>query len=173
MLWPLADKPRLAPGVPGGTTPVRLMNDDLAVSLGGGGRLDTLLAAAEFAMSPDALDPAAGVDRALCLAVDPDLVVTVNAMTAGYVVADAPDGLGTAATRHRPGRRRRLAGPAARLARRMCVVATPYAQADLGALHRVGDPTLSSTATISPPTSSTASSVSNPPAERPSSATAL
>lgn len=37
MLWPLADKPRLAPGVPGGTTPVRLMNDDLAVSLAQGG----------------------------------------------------------------------------------------------------------------------------------------
>ena len=33
VLWPLADKPRLAPGAPGGTTPVRLMNDDLAVSL--------------------------------------------------------------------------------------------------------------------------------------------
>ncbi len=57
MLWPLADKPRLAPGVPGGTTPVRLMNDDLAVSLAAGGRLDTLLAAAEFATSPGAIDP--------------------------------------------------------------------------------------------------------------------
>ena len=152
MLWPLADKPRLAPGVPGGTTPVRLMNDDLAVSLGGGGRLDTLLAAAEFAMSPGALDPAAGIDRALCLAVDPDLLVTVNAMTAGYVVADAPDGLGTAA---HPGTGQGAAvawlDRLRALARRMCVVATPYAQADLGALHRVGDPTLSSTATISPP----------------------
>ena len=27
---PLADKPRLAPGVPGGTIPVRLVDDDLA-----------------------------------------------------------------------------------------------------------------------------------------------
>ena len=96
MLWPLADKPRLAPGVPGGTTPVRLMNDDLAVSLAGGGRLDTLLSAAEFATSPP-VDPDGQVARALCLAIDPDLLVTVNAMTAGYVVADAPDGLGTAA----------------------------------------------------------------------------
>ena len=148
MLWPLADKPRLAPGVPGGTTPVRLMDDDLAVSLATGGRLDTLLAAAEFATSPGAIDPAIGVDRALCLAVDPDLVVTVNAMTAGYVVADSPDGLGPAS---HPG-----AGQAAaagwldrlrRLAARMCVVATPYAQADLGALDRVGDPPLSAAAT--------------------------
>ena len=95
MLWPLADKPRLAPGVPGGTTPVRLMDDDLAVSLAAGGRLETLLAAAEFATSPDAVDPDTvdpdtGIDRALCLAIDPDLVVTVNAMTAGYVVSDSP-----------------------------------------------------------------------------------
>ena len=148
MLWPLADKPRLAPGVPGGTTPVRLMNDDLAVSLGTGGRLDSLLGAAEFAISPGAIDPANDLNRALCLAVDPDLLVTVNAMSGGYVVADAANGLGTAA---HPGTGQpaatawldRLRG----LARRMCVVATPYAQADLGALRRVGDTLLSAAAT--------------------------
>ena len=148
MLWPLADRPRLAPGVPGGTNPVRLMNDDLAVSLAPGGRLDTLLGAAEFATSPGAIDPATGVDKLLCLAIDPDLLVTVNAMTAGYVVADAPDGLGTAA---HPGTGQgaavawldRLRG----LATRLCVTATPYAQADLGALHRVGDPALAAAAT--------------------------
>lgn len=148
MLWPLADKPRLAPGVPGGTSPVRLMNDDLAVSLAAGGRLDSLLGAAEFATSPGALDPAAGVDRALCLAVDPDLLVTVNAMTAGYVVADAPNGLGTES---HPGAGQasatawldRLRG----LARRMCVAATPYAQADLSALQRVDDARLGAAAT--------------------------
>lgn len=150
LLWPLADKPRLAPGLPGGTSPVRLMNDDLAVSLAAGGRLETLLAAAEFATSPGAIDPATGVDRALCLSVDPDLLVTVNAMTAGYVVADASDGLGTAS---HPG-----AGQAAAVAwldrlrgvaRRLCVTATPYAQADLGALHRIGNPVLSGAATRS------------------------
>jgi hypothetical protein len=148
MLWPLADKPRLAPGMPGGTTPVRLMNDDLAVSLAAGGRLDSLLGAAEFATSPGAIDPAAGVDRALCLAVDPDLLVTINAMTAGYVVADAANGLGTES---HPGTGQqaavawldRLRG----LARRMCVTATPYAQADLGALQRVGDARLGAAAT--------------------------
>lgn len=149
MLWPLADRPRLAPGVPGGTTPVRLMNDDLAVSLAPGGRLDTLLAAAEFATSPDAIDPAGGLPGTLCLAIDPDLLVTVNAMTAGYVVADSPDGLGTAA---HPGNGQgaaaawleRLRG----VARRLCVVATPYSQADLGAVHRVGDPALGTAATV-------------------------
>lgn len=69
-------------------------------------------------------------------------------MTAGYVVADAPDGLGAAA---HPG-----TGQAAAvawldklrgLAKRMCVAATPYAQADLDALQRVGDAGLNSAAT--------------------------
>jgi hypothetical protein len=147
MIWPLADRPRLAPGVPGGTTPVRLMNDDLTASLTAGGRLDTLLAAAEFATSPE-VDPGGDVTRAMCLAVDPDLLVTVNAMTAGYVVSDDPAGLG--ADSH-PG-----TGQAAAtgwldrlraLAARMCVAATPYAQADLHALQRVGDPGLSAFAT--------------------------
>ena len=91
MLWPLADRPRLAPGVPGGTIPVRLVDDDLATSLATGGRLDILLSAAEVATSHD-VDPDGAVGRALCLAVDPDLLVTVNAMTGGYVVSNSPDG---------------------------------------------------------------------------------
>ena len=89
MLWPLADRPRLAPGVPGGTIPVRLTDDELATSLATGGRLDILLAAAEFATSRD-VDPDGAVSRSLCLTVDPDLLVTVNAMTGGYVVSNAP-----------------------------------------------------------------------------------
>lgn len=146
MLWPLADRPRLAPGAPGGTTPVRLMNDDLAVSLSAGGRLDTLLSSAEFATSP-AVDPDGQVGRALCLAVDPDLLVTVNAMTAGYVVNNSADDAKT-----QPG-----AGQAAAsawldrlrtLAKRLCVAPTPYAQADLGALRRIGDPGLNDAATV-------------------------
>ncbi|CAJ1587675.1 hypothetical protein [[Mycobacterium] wendilense] len=139
MLWPLADRPRLAPGVPGGTSPVRLMDDELATSLAPGGRLDTLLGAAEFATSGP-VDPGGEVGRALCLAVDPDLLVTVNAMTGGYVVADAADGLGAAS---HPGTGQAAAvGWLERLralAARMCVVATPYAQADLDALQRVND----------------------------------
>jgi hypothetical protein len=91
MLWPLADRPRLAAGVPGGTTPVRLVDDDLASSLGEGGRLDTLLTAIDFATSPE-VDPGGQVRSAACLAVDPDLLVTVNAMTMGYVVNDDPGG---------------------------------------------------------------------------------
>jgi hypothetical protein len=147
MLWPLADRPRLAPGAPGGVTPVRLNDDDLAVSLAPGGRLDTLLSSADFATGP-AVDPGGDMNRAMCLAVDPDLLVTVNAMAGGYVVAD------TTADRNsmtHPG----TGQPAAAawldrlrtLARRICVAPVNYAQADLDALQRVGDPGLSAIAT--------------------------
>jgi hypothetical protein len=151
MLWPLADRPRLSPGVPGGTIPVRLVDDDLATSLAGGGRLDILLSAAEVATSHD-IDPDGAVGHALCLAVDPDLLVTVNAMTGGYVVSNSPDspaqlpgtpthpGTGQAAATEWLNRLRALA-------HRTCVAPLPYAQADLDALQRVNDPGLSASAT--------------------------
>ena len=63
MLWPLADRPRLAPGVPGGTIPVRLIDDDLATSLANGGRLDILLSAAELATSHDVDPDGASAER--------------------------------------------------------------------------------------------------------------
>ena len=151
VLWPLADKPRLAAGVPGGTTPVRLADDDLATSLASGGRLETLLGAAEFATS-DPVDPGGQLRSSLCLAVDPDLLVTVNAMTVGYVVNENPfGGIGSPT---RPG-----AGQAAAaewldrlkaLAQRVCIAPTVYSQADLGALRRVGDAGLTATAVTEP-----------------------
>ncbi|MGE2817539.1 hypothetical protein ACQI5H_20715 [Mycobacterium heidelbergense] len=151
MLWPLADRPRLSPGAPGGTIPVRLVDDDLATSLATGGRLDILLSSAEVATSHD-VDPDGAVGRALCLAVDPDLLVTVNAMTSGYVVSNSPDlaaqqpgspthpGTGQAAATVWMNRLRALA-------HRTCVTPLPYAQADLDALQRVNDQGLSGIAT--------------------------
>jgi hypothetical protein len=148
MLWPLADRPRLAAGVPGGTTPVRLVDDDLASSLGEGGRLDTLLTAIDFATSPE-VDPGGQVRSAACLAVDPDLLVTVNAMTMGYVVNDDPGGGLTSPTH--PGTGQDAAvnwlNRLKALAQRMCLTPSVYAQADLGALRRVGDPGLGAVAT--------------------------
>ncbi|KAA0079759.1 hypothetical protein CIW52_26875 [Mycolicibacterium sp. P9-64] len=148
MLWPLADRPRLAAGVPGGTTPVRLVDDDLATSLGEGGRLDTLLTAIDFATSPE-VDPGGQVRSAACLAVDPDLLVTVNAMTLGYVVNDDPAGGLTSATH--PGTGQDAAvnwlNRLKALAQRMCLTPSVYAQADLGALQRVGNPGLGAVAT--------------------------
>ncbi|MBX9638286.1 MAG: hypothetical protein K2X97_00725, partial [Mycobacteriaceae bacterium] len=67
MLWPLADRPRLVPGAPGGTIPIRLADDELAASLSTGGRLDILLSAAESGTS-HSIDPDGAVGRALCLA---------------------------------------------------------------------------------------------------------
>lgn len=148
MLWPLADRPRLTPGVPGGTVPVRLTDDELSGSLAPGGRLDTLLSAAEFATSP-AVDPDGVVTRSLCLAVDPDLLVTVNAMLGGYVIADTSDstvvhpGAGQASAAAWLNRLRALA-------HRMCVAPVPYAQADPDALQRVGDPGLGALAVRRP-----------------------
>ena len=148
LLWPLADRPRLAAGAPGGTTPVRLLDDELAVSLAPGGRLDTLLSAVDFATSPP-VDPGGQVRSVLCLAVDPDLLVTVNAMTGGYVVNDGFDA-GPATPTHPGAGREAAVGWLNRLralAQRMCVAPTSYAQADLDALQRVGDPGLSAIAT--------------------------
>ena len=148
MLWPLADRPRLAAGAPGGTTPVRLIDDDLATSLAPGGRLDTLLSAVDFATSPQ-VDPGGEMRNAMCLAVDPDLLVTVNAMTGGYVVNDAPDA-GPGTPTHPGAGQDAAVGWLNRLkalAQRMCVAPTTYAQADLDALQRVGDAGLSAIAT--------------------------
>ncbi len=153
MLWPLADRPRLSPGVPGGTIPVRLVDDDLPTSRAAGGRLDILLSAAEVATSHD-VDPDAAVSHALCLALDPDLLVTVNAMTGGYVVSNSPDGPAQQpGTPTHPGTGQAAAAEwlnrLRALAHRSCVVPLPYAQADLDALQRVNDPGLSAAATNS------------------------
>jgi hypothetical protein len=148
MLWPLADRPRLAAGAPGGATPVRLIDDDLATSLAPGGRLDVLLSAIDFATSPP-VDPGGEVRNAMCLAVDPDLLVTVNAMTAGYVVNDAPDA-GPATPTHPGAGQDAAVGWLNRLkalAQRICVAPTTYSQADLDALQRVGDAGLGAIAT--------------------------
>ena len=148
VMWPLGDRPRLAPGAPGGTAPVRLIDDDLAGSLAAGGRLDVLLSAVDFATS-QSVDPGGPVRSALCLAVDPDLLVTVNAMTSGYVVNDGPD-IGPTTPTH-PGTGQDAAvnwlNRLKSLAQRTCVAPANYAQADLDALQRVGDPGLSSIAT--------------------------
>jgi hypothetical protein len=150
MFWPLADRPRLAAGAPGGTTPVRLIDDDLATSLAPGGRLDILLSAVEFATSPP-VDPGGELRNAVCLAVDPDLLVTVNAMTGGYVVNDAPDAGPGTPTHPGTGQDAAVAwlNRLKALTQRMCVTATTYAQADLDALQRVDDQGLSAIATKS------------------------
>lgn len=66
---------------------MRLLDDQLERSLSPGGRLDALLGALEFATEP-AVDPKGELARTVCVAVDPDLLVTVNEMTQNYQVLD-------------------------------------------------------------------------------------
>jgi hypothetical protein len=126
VLYPLSDLPRRLPTVPG--EPTLLTDDDLAGSLAPTGRLGALVAAyAERAPRGSA------VRGATCLAIDPDLVATAAAMRQGYVVR-AGDGTTS------PGSGAQVAGSwldaLAAAARGGCVVALPFADADLVALAR-------------------------------------
>lgn len=53
----------VGPRAPGGTVPVRLVDDDLANSLANGGRLDILLSAAEFATNRKSTPTAPSAER--------------------------------------------------------------------------------------------------------------
>ncbi|WP_019201528.1 hypothetical protein [Tsukamurella sp. 1534] len=151
MLWPLADNPKLAGGVPGGgETPVRLVDDALADSLKEGGRLDGLLRAYDEATrGPDPRRTA--MRSSACLAIDPDLLVTVQAMTAPYRVSKDPSdpkspstaGAGSDAATGWLDELKRIAGDS-------CVVALPFGQADLEALGRSGEPSLQRAAMDTP-----------------------
>ncbi|HEV7788598.1 MAG TPA: hypothetical protein VGP05_06270 [Pseudonocardia sp.] len=137
MLYPIADQPRRLPTGPG--EPVLLGDDQLAASMGHGGRLDGLLGALETAA------PAGSpVREAICLAVDPDLLRTAADMSTGYRVrppdGQEVDGRGAAAAGQWLDRLRALAAG-------RCVVALPYADADLVALSRAGLDDLSAYAT--------------------------
>ncbi|MEV0676966.1 DUF6049 family protein [Actinosynnema sp. NPDC050436] len=118
LLWPLADRPRM---VSGGLEPV-LADDELASSLALGGRLYGLLKAYESALE----GPLGG---AVCLAVDPDLLRTVQAMGKGYQVQGQGEGRGRNEAELWLAQLRLLAGG-------RCVVALPDADADLVALSR-------------------------------------
>ncbi|CPY95740.1 putative secreted protein [Mycobacteroides abscessus] len=147
LLWPLADRPRLAPGQPGGPTPVRLLDDQLERSLSPGGRLDALLGALEFATEP-AVDPKGELARTVCVAVDPDLLVTVNEMTQNYQVLDnSADPAGPV----HPGTGQGLAvawlDRLRAMAKHTCVTPLPYAQASLDAVAEMADDGLSHQAT--------------------------
>ena len=126
VLYPLTDAPRQLPTVPGEQT--LLTDDDLARSFAPDGRLGGLVAA-----YADRAPPGSPVRAATCLAIDPDLVATAAAMRQGYLVRAAD---GTTA----PGTGAVAAGTwldgLATAARGGCVVALPFADADLGALAR-------------------------------------
>ncbi|MDL5154868.1 hypothetical protein [Actinomycetospora termitidis] len=125
LLYPLSDRPRRLAVPPG--SPTLLADDSLAASFAPGGRLDGLVTALARAAPPGS--PAAA---ATCLAVDADLLETARDMSAGYEV--------TSPTGPRPGTGADAAGrwlaAVQATARGRCVVALPYADADLLATSR-------------------------------------
>ncbi|MDJ0428277.1 DUF6049 family protein [Rhodococcus fascians] len=151
VLWPLADIPRLAAGIPGSIDDrVRLIDDDLATQLAAGGRLDTLLKALEFATQPG-LDPDGKLASSLCIGIDPDLLVTVSNMTRGYLVVDNPaDPASSAREGSGSGAAAQWLTRLEALASNTCVTALPFAQADLAAVTDIGDSSLLSSAVAAP-----------------------
>ncbi|MBF6176087.1 hypothetical protein IU476_31950 [Nocardia blacklockiae] len=156
MVWPLADRPRRVAGIPGSVDGKDLLTDDeLAGELAPGGRLDQLLSALESTVRPDAArEPGRsgpGLASAVCLAIDPDLLLTVSDMIDGYRVLASPsdpdgptrDGAGSTAAQSWLDRLRTLAPS-------MCTVALPFAQVDIGALAAVHDPELTARAIDAP-----------------------
>lgn len=112
-LWPLVDRPhRDVGGV--------FLDDELADSVAGGGRLDRLLSLVEDAPQVR-----------LTLAVDPLLLEDLLAMVAGYATADGATGGGGVAAASWLGRLRTLGVSHP-------VLALPYADVDVVALSRAG-----------------------------------
>lgn len=150
VLWPLADRPRMVAGQTGDLDRmVELTDDELAASLSRGGRLDELVGALESVFGDDAA--ADGPSSAVCLAIDPDLLLTVQAMTSDYRVLASPSdpdgatrpGAGTESAKLWLDRLRTLASS-------MCTVALPFAQVDISALAAAADPALTARALDSP-----------------------
>ncbi|MGI6795927.1 MULTISPECIES: DUF6049 family protein [Gordonia] len=167
MIWPLAAAPQEAAGIlGGGTAELRLTSDALGHSLQPDGRLGMSLQALEQlagtassdtppTVGPGTTEPAASPDDPVrdstCLAVDPDLLLTVTRMADGYVVTDDPadpearthDGQGASAAKSW------LRG-LTQVASRMCVTALPFAQAGLDSLRTVNDAGLARRAVLNP-----------------------
>ncbi|MFC5136851.1 DUF6049 family protein [Actinomycetospora rhizophila] len=125
LLYPLADRPRRVPVLPG--APTLLTDDDLATSFAPGGRLAGLVDALGRAAPPGS-----AAARSTCLAVDADLLETAQAMAGGYEVRTAggtvPGAGAVAAGRWLDAVRTQARG--------RCVTALPYAGTDLVATAR-------------------------------------
>ncbi len=133
VVWPLAAEPARLPSAPG--KQILLAgdssgNDPIATQIAPGGRLDGLVGALE-----QVVPPGSPLAAAVCVAVDPLLLETVDGMSHGYGVVH-PDGVVTAGTGVQNAQtwldRLRSA------VQGRCVLALPYADPDLVALSRAG-----------------------------------
>jgi hypothetical protein len=132
VVWPLAATPERLPTGPG--EPILISSDrggtdPVAAEIAPGGRLDGLLGALE-----QGVPPGSPLAAAVCVAVDPLLLETVEGMSHGYRVAHPggiSDGTGTRAARSWLDRLRGAV-------QGRCVLPLPYADADLAALSRAG-----------------------------------
>ncbi|EME56601.1 DUF6049 family protein [Amycolatopsis decaplanina] len=132
LLWPITNSTVHLVSAPLGG-PLTLADERLADELAAGGRLDSLVEAARAAEADTK------VSSSLCLAIDPDLVATVDGMTRGYQVASGAGpvpGKGVETAKNWLGRLKALVAG-------RCVVTLPFADADLTALTKVraGDAT--------------------------------
>jgi hypothetical protein len=132
IMWPLAAAPERLPTGPGEPILIRsdrAGTDPLAAEIAPGGRLDGLLGALE-----QAVPPGSPLAAAVCVAVDPLLLETLDEMSRGYQVSD-PRGItaGTGARDARSWLDRLRAAVQGR-----CVLPLPYADTDLVALSRAG-----------------------------------
>jgi hypothetical protein len=129
LLWPLLDRPHRLTGAPAGSPEV-FADDLLARSVAPGGRLNTLLAAAEAVTGK----------VKLTLVVDPETIEALSRMTdpAGYRVGTGSRtvaGTGAVAAADWLGRLRAIVP-------KHLLVATPYADPDIVALERGGNAAL-------------------------------
>ena len=134
LLWPLTSSVPQVYAAPYGQ-PLVLRDDKLADEIGPDGRLNALVTAAATAVQSDS-----NLAKSMCFALDPDLLATVDAMSRGYQVhtdAGNVDGKGAETAKTW------LASLRSLLAGR-CVVALPFADADLNTVSRIrpGDPSL-------------------------------
>ncbi|MFC7342551.1 DUF6049 family protein [Saccharopolyspora griseoalba] len=133
MIVPIVDRPRMErEALPQGRAV--LVDDQLSTELAPGGRLYELVQGII-----DGTPPGSTLGNSLCFAIDPDLLITAKAMQGGYQVRK-PDGrlvegIGrNAADLWLTKLRQAVSG--------RCVIALPYADADLVALGRAGLPDL-------------------------------
>ncbi|MEU5258553.1 DUF6049 family protein [Amycolatopsis sp. NPDC021455] len=127
LLWPLTSNVPHVYAAPYGS-PVVMADERLAAEIGPGGRLNALVTAAATALPGNS-----GLAKSMCFALDPDLLTTVAAMSRGYLVhtdAGNVDGKGVDAAKTWLSALRSLVGG-------RCVVALPFADADLDALTRI------------------------------------